>query len=52
MTSQTYYDLIKNFESLLESNKYHDQVIQFMICHFEKHLDQELLEDLKNSLSL
>jgi len=48
----TYYESIKQFEYLLDSNKYHDQVIQFMISHFEKHLDEELMQDLKNSLSL
>ena len=47
----TYYELIKHFEYLLESNNYRDQVISFMVGHFEKHLTEELLQDLKDSLT-
>ena len=48
----TYYELIKHFEYLLESENYHDQVISFMTGHFEKHLTEELLQELKDSLRL
>ena len=47
----TYYELIKHFEYLLESDNYRDQVISFMVGHFEKHLTEELLQDLKDSLT-
>jgi len=46
----TYYELIKQFEYLLESENYRDQVISFMVGHFEKHLTEELLQELKDSL--
>jgi len=46
----TYYELIKQFEYLLDSNNYRDQVISFMVGHFEKHLTEELLQELKDSL--
>ena len=48
----TYYQLIKHFEYLLESDNYRDQVISFIIGHFEKHLTEELLQELKDSLRL
>lgn len=48
----TYYQLIKKFEYLLESENYHDQVISFMTGHFEKHLTDDLLQELKDSLRL
>ena len=47
----TYYQLIKHFEYLLDS-LYRDQVISFMVGHFEKHLTEELLQELKDSLRL
>ena len=49
---KTYYELIKHFEYLLESNNYRDQVISFMTGHFEKHLTEDLLQELKDSLRL
>ena len=49
---QCYYQLIKHFEYLLESNNYRDQVINFMTGHFEKHLTEDLLQELKDSLRL
>ena len=48
----TYYELIKHFEYLLESDNYRDQVISFMVGHFEKHLTEDLLQELKDSLRL
>ena len=48
----TYYQLIKKFEYLLESENYQDQVYSFIIGHFEKHLTEELLQELKDSLRL
>ena len=48
----TYYELIKHFEYLLDSNNYRDQVISFMVGHFEKHLTEDLLQELKDSLRL
>ena len=48
----TYYELIKHFEYLLDSNNYRDQVISFMTGHFEKHLTEDLLQELKDSLRL
>ena len=48
----TYYEMIKHFEYLLESDNYRDQVISFIIGHFEKHLTEELLQELKDSLRL
>ena len=48
----TYYELIKQFEYLLDSNNYRDQVISFMTGHFEKHLTEDLLQELKDSLRL
>ena len=48
----TYYQLIKQFEYLLESENYRDQVISFMTGHFEKHLTDDLLQELKDSLRL
>ena len=48
----TYYEMIKHFEYLLESENYHDQVISFMTGHFEKHLTEDLLQELKDSLRL
>ena len=48
----TYYQIIKKFEYLLESENYHDQVISFMTGHFEKHLTEDLLQELKDSLRL
>ena len=33
----TYYELIKHFEYLLQSDNYRDQVISFMVGHCEKH---------------
>ena len=47
----TYYQLIKHFEYLLDS-LYRDQVISFMVGHFEKHLTEDLLQELKDSLRL
>ena len=47
-----YYELIKQFEYLLDSNNYRDQVISFMTGHFEKHLTEDLLQELKDSLRL
>ena len=49
---KTYYELIKHFEYLLESDNYRDQVISFMVGHFEKHLTEDLLQELKDSLRL
>ena len=46
----TYYQLIKQFEYLLESENYQDQVYSFIIGHFEKHLTEDLLQELKDSL--
>ena len=48
----TYYEMIKHFEYLLESENYQDQVYSFIIGHFEKHLTEELLQELKDSLRL
>jgi len=48
----TYYQLIKHFEYLLESENYQDQVYSFIIGHFEKHLTEDLLQELKDSLRL
>jgi len=48
----TYYHLIKKFEYLLESENYQDQVYSFIIGHFEKHLTEDLLQELKDSLRL
>ena len=48
----TYYQLIKQFEYLLESENYRDQVISFITGHFEKHLTEDLLQELKDSLKL
>tara|TARA_R110002096_G_scaffold307797_1_gene502505 strand:+ start:440 stop:640 length:201 start_codon:yes stop_codon:yes gene_type:complete len=48
----TYYEMIKHFEYLLDSNNYRDQVISFMVGHFEKHLTEDLLQELKDSLRL
>ena len=48
----TYYELIKHFEYLLQSDNYRDQVISFMVGHFEKHLTEDLLQELKDSLRL
>jgi uncharacterized protein YfkK (UPF0435 family) len=48
----TYYQLIKQFEYLLESENYQDQVYSFIIGHFEKHLTEDLLQELKDSLRL
>jgi hypothetical protein len=48
----TYYELIKHFEYLLESENYQDQVYSFIIGHFEKHLTEDLLQELKDSLRL
>jgi hypothetical protein len=48
----SYYEMIKHFEYLLDSNNYRDQVISFMTGHFEKHLTDELLQELKDSLRL
>ena len=47
----TYYHLIKHFEHLLDS-LYRDQVISFMTGHFEKHLTEDLLQELTDSLRL
>ena len=47
----TYYQIIKHFEYLLDS-LYRDQVISFMVGHFEKHLTEDLLQELKDSLRL
>ena len=48
----TYYEMVKHFEYLLDSNNYRDQVISFITGHFEKHLTEELLQELKDSLRL
>ena len=48
----TYYEMVKHFEYLLDSNNYRDQVISFMTGHFEKHLTEDLLQELKDSLRL
>jgi hypothetical protein len=48
----TYYEMIKQFEYLLESENYQDQVYSFIIGHFEKHLTEDLLQELKDSLRL
>ena len=48
----TYYEMIKHFEYLLESENYQDQVYSFIIGHFEKHLTEDLLQELKDSLRL
>ena len=48
----TYYEMVKHFEYLLDSNNYRDQVYSFIIGHFEKHLTEELLQELKDSLRL
>ena len=48
----TYYQMIKHFEYLLESENYQDQVYSFIIGHFEKHLTEDLLQELKDSLRL
>ena len=45
----TYYQLIKRFDHLLDS-LYRDQVINFMSAHFEKHLTEELMQELTDSL--
>ena len=45
----TYYQLIKRFDHLLGS-LYRDQVINFMSAHFEKHLTEELMQELTDSL--
>jgi len=48
----TYYEMVKHFEYLLDSNNYRDQVISFITGHFEKHLTEDLLQELKDSLRL
>tara|TARA_R110000744_G_scaffold90763_1_gene176247 strand:- start:163 stop:312 length:150 start_codon:yes stop_codon:yes gene_type:complete len=48
----TYYEMVKQFEYLLESDNYHDQVISFIVERFEERLTEELLQDLKESLTL
>jgi hypothetical protein len=50
--NMSYYETIKQFEYLLESENYHNQVISFITAHFEKHLTEELLQELKDSLRL